>query len=178
MMKACVSMSHLVRMNLKQLYQRRSLWFVYAMLFLILPLSVRGFLGPELGKGLYARPSLAFFVVGVLVGTVFSESWARPMVFCLPRHQQASLRALMTVSLLLTGMSLLALIPLPTEYPVFLPTFVLSFVSLNLFCFWLGAGAVGVLGQWKGFFVFVFFSPYKYFGIHPNGLPDVFGPYR
>jgi hypothetical protein len=89
--------------NLKHLYQRRSLWIVYAGLALVVWfLVVWVLLSPTEGRDLFGGFLLSSFLLGLLVAALQMETSSKPFSFCLPGHRDAVRRLVFLVGLVVS----------------------------------------------------------------------------
>ena len=83
--------------NLKHLYQRRSLWIVYAGVVMVVwfwsALSVTK------GKVPFGGFLLGSLLLGLLVATLQMETASKPFSFCLPGHREAVRRLVLRVGI-------------------------------------------------------------------------------
>ena len=92
--------------NLKHLYQRRGLWLIYVFLgFLMISLLTAPLERPEAGKGRFAGPVVAAFIIGLLATSLQMDILSKPLSYCLPGHRRAVRRYVLCIG---AGVNVLA----------------------------------------------------------------------
>ena len=73
--------------NLKHLYQRRSMWLVYLILGLLALNFTRDLAGSSVGKGHFIILVILEFLIGVYTASIPIQILTKPFSYCLPGHR-------------------------------------------------------------------------------------------
>ena len=147
----------LVCMNLRHLYQQRvmALALILVLFGLGLMLSMVFFDNEpvDLGRGVFLLPSILMGGLGLIMGVLVADVWARPFAFCLPGHQEVSLRLLYGAGVFWPLAGSVALLWFPRHvHPGLFPV---AYLSVNLLAFWIGTAIVLSLNKLSIFSGFI-----------------------
>ena len=134
----------ILRVNLKHLYQKRSLWFVglffggcaFGVIMII-------------GHGEFSAPVLWMFFLSALVATVPIDVLTKPFSYCLPKHRNVPRRFLFFIGLMLSLLWSLAFLFYPGLSIVGIILACLSAFSMFTMSYWLGAWVVFKFRNWS-----------------------------
>jgi len=91
----------ILKANLKHLYQRRGLWFVYAIILMSVPALISKIVmneGTDYQKGLFVVVFILSNVVGLFVCSMQIDIAVKPFSHCLPGHRRVKRQILFAVA--------------------------------------------------------------------------------
>jgi len=86
--------------NLKHLYQRRSMWLVYLFIGLLALGFVGDLPGSSVGKGHFILLVALEFLIGVYTASMSVEILTKPLSYCLPGHRRVPRKFIFSVGLM------------------------------------------------------------------------------
>jgi hypothetical protein len=156
----------ILQANLKHLYQRRSIWVVYAFLgFFVFAGIARAVAEQGQFIGLVALA----FVIGLLAAALPIEVVTKPFSYCLPGHRKVARRFIFWVGVIVNFLASLLFLGYPGLHSWQLALVVCSAFFTGLIFYWLGVGLTfGIRNSaaFIGFLPLVIFLGAGFLGLH------------
>jgi hypothetical protein len=151
-----------LRVNLKQLYQRRGLWVTYPFIaFIFWAGAMEAFDGPVPDKGDFTGAFVSVFLVGLLFAGMQMETLTKPFAFCLPGHRGVVRILIFLIGVVSNAFASLIFLWYPGLPGGYAPVILSSAFFAGLVFYFAGAWMTFGSGQplaWVGLIMFAVFS--------------------